>query len=66
MLHHVAVVKTDVPEEPSASIITVTRMGEKIITLLVKVNVVPSLPILVTIVIGVLSTSEAAVFTRTT
>jgi hypothetical protein len=28
MLHHVALVRTDVSEEPSASFIRVTRIGE--------------------------------------
>jgi hypothetical protein len=48
MLRRVALVRTDVSEEPSASFIRVTRIGE-IGRLLVAASVVPSSPILVTL-----------------
>jgi hypothetical protein len=60
MLHHVALVRTDVTEELSASIIRVTRIGE-----LVTANV-PSSPILVTLMMEALSSSETSVLTRAT
>jgi hypothetical protein len=41
MLHHVALVRTDDSEEPSASIIRMTRIG-KLRTTLVTANVVLS------------------------
>jgi hypothetical protein len=65
MLHHVALVRTDVSEECTASIIRVTRIGElgtvlakkvfihSVFQLLVTANVVPSLPILVTLMMAV-------------
>jgi hypothetical protein len=49
MLHFVALVGTDVSEEPNASIIRVTRIGELGTMLLVMANIVPSSPILVTL-----------------
>jgi hypothetical protein len=55
MLCHVALARTDVTEEFSASIIKV----------LVTANV-PSSPILVTLMIEALSSSETSVLTRTT
>jgi hypothetical protein len=63
MLHHVALVRTDVSEEPSASFIRVTRIGElmyaaklpSVCRLLVTASVVPSSPILVTLMKKVLS-----------
>jgi hypothetical protein len=63
MLRSVALVITEVSEERSASIIRVTRMGE-----LGKlgVNVFPSSPILVTLMMVVLNFSEKSVFTRAT
>jgi hypothetical protein len=59
MLRRVAVVRTDVLEESSASVIRVIRIGE-----LVTVNVVPSSPILVTLMIEELRSSETSVLTR--
>jgi hypothetical protein len=59
MLRHVALVRTDVSEELSASIISVSR-------LLVTANVVPSSPILVTLVMDALSSSEKSLLTRAT
>jgi hypothetical protein len=66
MLHHVALVRTDVSEEPSASFIRVTGIGElgttlaakkyhlvflrSVRRLLVAACVLPSSPILVTLV----------------
>jgi hypothetical protein len=48
MLHHIALVRTDVSEELGASFITVTRIGELGTTLAVT-STVPSSPILVTL-----------------
>jgi sulfur relay (sulfurtransferase) DsrC/TusE family protein len=89
MLRRVALVRTDVSEELSASFITVTRIGElgtirtvisnrrtlqrntthlvflRIVRrLLVKYSVVPSSPILVTLMKEALSSSETSVLTR--
>jgi hypothetical protein len=71
MLRHVALVRTDVLEELSASIIRVTRIGELVFLcsvrqLLVTVNVAPSSPILVTLMMVALSSSETLVLTRAT
>jgi hypothetical protein len=78
MLHHVALVRTDVSEEPSASFIRVTRIGEQgtklaatshrpsVRRLLVAAGVVPSSPILVTLMKETLGSSETLVLTRTT
>jgi hypothetical protein len=70
MLRHVALVRTDVSEELSACF-TVTRIGELGTTLavrqlLVTASVVPSSPILVTLVKEVLNSSETSVLTRAT
>jgi hypothetical protein len=75
MLRRVALVRTDVSEEFSASIIRATRIGEVGTTLaltsnlrrlLVKANVVPTSPILVTQMTEALSSSETPVLTRAT
>jgi hypothetical protein len=77
LLRRVALARTDVAEELSASIIRVTRIGERGTTLannrpklrawlLVTGNVVPSSPILVTLIMEALSSFETAVLTRTT
>jgi hypothetical protein len=66
MLRREALVKTDVSEERIGSIIRVTRTGELGITLghccvrrfLVAANVVPSSPILVTLMMEGLHSSE--------
>jgi hypothetical protein len=65
MLHRVALVRTDVSEEFSASFIRVTRIGE-LGTTLVTDSVVPSSPILVTLTKEELSSSETSVLTRAT
>jgi hypothetical protein len=72
MLRRVALVRADVSEEISVSIIRMTRIGELRITLdltsnrfLVTANV-PSSPILVTLMIGALNSSETSVLTRAT
>jgi hypothetical protein len=52
MLHRVALVRTDVSEEPSASFIRVTRIDELGTTL------APSSPILVTLMKEALGSSE--------
>jgi hypothetical protein len=78
MLRRVALVRTDVSKELSASIIKVTRIGELGTTLavtsnrsmvrrlLVTANVVPNSPILVTLMMEALSSSETSVITRVT
>jgi hypothetical protein len=76
-LRRVALVKTDISEEPSASFIRVTRINELGRTLAVTSNrsvrrflvtssVVPSSPILVTLLKEALSSSETLVLTRAT
>jgi hypothetical protein len=80
MSRHVALVRTDVSEELSASFIRVTRIGELGATLavtsnrhtlrrsrlLVTASVVPSSQILVTLMEEVLSSFETSVLTRAT
>jgi hypothetical protein len=74
MLRRVALVRTDVSEEPSASVIRATRIGElgmlavtsSMLQLLVMANVVPSSPILVTQMMEVLSSTKTSVLTRAT
>jgi hypothetical protein len=78
MLRRLALVRTDVSEEPSAFFIRVTRSGElgttlavtshrrSVRRLLVTANVVPSSPILVTLMMEALSSSETSVLTRAT
>jgi hypothetical protein len=61
MLCYVALVRTDILEERSASIIRVTRFGE-----LVTGNVVPNSLILVTLMMEALHSSETSVLTRAT
>jgi hypothetical protein len=63
MLRHGALVRTDVSEELSASIIRVSRTGELGTTL---ANIIPSSPILVTLMMEELSSSETSVLTRAT
>jgi hypothetical protein len=74
----VALVRTDVSEEPSASFIRVTRIGElrttlahlvflrNVCRLLAVASVVPSSPILVTLMKEALDSSETSVLTRAT
>jgi hypothetical protein len=77
MLRHVALVRTDVSEESNVSIIRVTRIGElgtlavtnncsTLRRLLVTANFVPSSPILVTLMMQALRSSETSVLTRAT
>jgi phospholipid N-methyltransferase len=63
MLRRVALVRTDVSEELSTSFIRMTRIGELGKTLAVT-SIVPSSPILVTLMMEVLSSSETSVLTR--
>jgi hypothetical protein len=65
ILRCVALVRTDVSEEISASFIKVTRIGELGTTLTIA-GVVTSSPILVTLMKEALSSSETSVFTRDT
>jgi hypothetical protein len=81
MLSRMALVRTDISEKPSAFIIRVTRIGElgttlavtsnrrtvrSVRRLLVIANVVPSSPILVTLMMEALSSSETSLLTRAT
>jgi uncharacterized protein YggT (Ycf19 family) len=67
MLRRVALVRTDVTEELSASIIRVTRIFLRSLRqLLVRANVVPRSPILVTLIMEALHSPETSVVTRTT
>jgi hypothetical protein len=74
MIRRVALVRTDVSEELSASIIRVTRIGELGTTLavtsnrqtLVTANVVPSSLILVTLMMEAPSSSETSILARAT
>jgi hypothetical protein len=66
MLCRVALVMTDVSEELSASIIRVTIVGASSSYLLLTANVVPSSPILVTLMMEGLSSSETSVLTTAT
>jgi hypothetical protein len=73
MLRRVALVRTDVSEELSASFIRVTRIDELRTTLAItsnrrklRRNTIPSSPILVTLMKEAQSSSETSVLTRTT
>jgi hypothetical protein len=67
MLRRVALVRADVSEEHGDSFIRVTRIGELGTMLaLTTANVVPSSPILVTLMKDALSFSETSVLTRAT
>jgi hypothetical protein len=63
MLRRVALVRTDVSEELGASFIMVTRFGE-LGTMLVRASVVPSSPILVTLMKEALISSKTSVLTE--
>jgi predicted hotdog family 3-hydroxylacyl-ACP dehydratase len=65
MLCHVALVRTEVSEELSASFIRV-KFLRSVRQLLVTASVVPSSPVLVTLMKEALSSSETSVFTSTT
>jgi hypothetical protein len=60
MLHRVALVRTEVSEELSSSIIRMTRIGE------LETLAVTSSPILVTLMMGALRSTETSVLTRAT
>jgi hypothetical protein len=74
MLRRMALATTDVSEEHIASIIKVTRISEIKTTLflrnerrlLVRANVVPSSPILLTLIMETLRSSETSVLARAT
>jgi hypothetical protein len=63
-----ALVSTEVSEELSAFIIRATRIGglQSVRRLLVAANAVPSSPILVTLMMEALRSSETSVLTRAT
>jgi hypothetical protein len=65
MLRRVVLVRTDVSEEPGASLIRVTKIGE-LGTTQAATSVVPCSPILVTLMKEALSSSETSVLTRAT
>jgi hypothetical protein len=60
-----ALVRTDVTEEPIASIIRVTRI-RSVLLLLVTINVVPNSPILITLMMEAMRSSETSDLTRIT
>jgi hypothetical protein len=66
MLRRVALVRAAVSEEPSASFIMVTRFLRSMRRLLVAACVVPSSPILVTLIKEALGSPETSVLTRAT
>jgi hypothetical protein len=67
MLRLVALARTDISGEPSAPFIRATRIAELGTTLLlVAANVVPSSPVLVTLMKEALGSSETSVLTRAT
>jgi hypothetical protein len=70
MLRRMALVRTDVSEELSAYIIRVTRIGELGTNFAVTSNrrsvKVPSSPILVTLMMEALSSSETSIIIRAT
>jgi hypothetical protein len=65
MLRRVALVRTDVSKEQRAPFIRVSRIGE-LRTTLATASVVPSSPILVTLIKEALSSFEKSVLTRAT
>jgi hypothetical protein len=68
MLRRVTLVRTDVSEELSDSFIRVTRIVflHSVRRLLVTASVVPSSPVLVSLMMEVLGSSETSVLTRAT
>jgi hypothetical protein len=66
ILRRVILVRTDVSEERSASFIRVVVFLRSFRRLLVRASVVPSSPILVTLMKEELSSSETSVLTRAT
>jgi hypothetical protein len=65
MLHYVALVRTDVSKEPS-SVTSNRHTLHSVRRLLVTANIVPSSPILVTLVKEALGSSKTSVLTRAT
>jgi hypothetical protein len=67
ILRHFALVRTEISEEHSVSIIKVTIIGERTLRASVaSVGYVPSSSILVTLMMEALSSSETSVLTRAT
>jgi hypothetical protein len=65
MLRRVALVRTHVSDEPNASIIS-SLFLRSVRRLIVTANVVPSSPILVTLMMDALGSSKMSVLTRAT
>jgi hypothetical protein len=66
MLRRLALVRMEVSEEFNVCFIRVTRIGKLGTTLAVTASVVPSSPILVTLMKESLSSSETSVLTKST
>jgi hypothetical protein len=66
MLRRVALVRTDISEERTASIIRVTIFFRSVLRLLVTANVVPSSPTRVTLMMEAKHSTEISVLTRFT
>jgi hypothetical protein len=66
LLRREALVRTDVSEEPGASFIRVTKIAELRTTQAATSNLVPSSPILVTLMKEAPGSSETSVLTRAT
>jgi hypothetical protein len=66
MLRRVALVKINVSEDRSPSIIRVTRIVERLLLLIVTANVVRSSPILVTLMFNAIRSYETCFLTRAT
>jgi hypothetical protein len=66
MLHRVALVRIDVSEELSASIIRVTRIISSQHASVAPYDYVPNSPILVTLMVEALSSSKTSVLRRAT
>jgi hypothetical protein len=75
MSRRMALIRTDISEEPIATIIRVTRISElgttlaiirSVLRLLVTANIVPNSPILITLMMEAIRFSETSVLTRAT
>jgi hypothetical protein len=67
MLRHVALVRTEVSEERITSVIRMTKIGElRALAIASYYYIVPRSPILVTLIMEVIHSSETSVLTRAT